>query len=83
MIIDFFTGKPILEPEKTVHTCTVCGKDFNWSSDSGWYGSYKDAEDGKPIEKYCSIDCAVKSGHYEESAGSTKDPFCNLTPSPH
>jgi len=66
MIIDFFTGQTVPDPvdtKKPVHTCTICGKKFNWDGNSGWYGSYKDAEDGGPIEKYCSDECALKSGH--------------------
>lgn len=47
MVIDFFTGKRIPDPGDTgkhVHTCTICGKNFNWDRNSGWYGSYKNAE---------------------------------------
>jgi len=70
MIIDFETGKPTnittenkIDPKKKIHICSICGKEGNWNDSWRWYGSYKDAEDGKPIEKYCSRECALKSGN--------------------
>ena len=40
-----------------LHCCAVCDKlapwDYNWS----WYGSYKEMEDGTPVQKFCSDKC--------------------------
>jgi hypothetical protein len=44
------------EPRQ-IHTCTVCGKEDFWSDDWQWFGSYRDLDDGKPIEKFCSERC--------------------------
>lgn len=41
------------------HTCSICGKVEAWDPDKwSWFGSYKQMEDGKPVVKFCSQDCA-------------------------
>lgn len=42
---------------KRVHKCSVCGKYGHWGKGWMWYGSYKDLDDGKEVEKTCSDKC--------------------------
>jgi len=55
------------------HTCSKCKKEFEWSAQSCCYGSYRDYEDGNPIEKACSIECGIKlwGKGYLKRAGKT------------
>ena len=39
------------------HVCSVCGFSGPWTESWCWYGSWKDLEDNKPIEKFCSDSC--------------------------
>jgi len=45
--------------EKTSYFCSNCGVLFNWTSESSWYGSYKDYENGRTdrIKYACSSEC--------------------------
>jgi|DEB19_MinimDraft_2_1074335.scaffolds.fasta_scaffold25355_1 hypothetical protein len=44
-----------------LHTCTVCQVAGPWSSAWGWYGSWKQIDDGNPIVKICSESCFVEA----------------------
>ena len=47
-----------LDPSKKAYQCSICGKVFNWSLDSSWYGSYEDLEETpKGIKYFCSDKC--------------------------
>ena len=43
---------------RAVHFCTQCGKAEPWGPTWVWYGSYKDWDDGVPLQKACSMPCA-------------------------
>lgn len=41
-----------------LHVIAGCGRREHWNENWMWYGSYRDLEDGKPVEKFCSEECA-------------------------
>lgn len=40
-----------------IHQCSACGQDGPWTDDWAWFGSYKDLDDDKPVQKFCSASC--------------------------
>jgi hypothetical protein len=46
------------------YLCSVCDEQFSWSSQSSWFGSYKDLENGK-VDCVCSEEC--KNKHKKEN----------------
>lgn len=44
---------------KARHKCSACKKQFEWSAQSAWYGSYIELENGS-VEKACGIECGKK-----------------------
>ena len=71
-IYDFKTGKKLTFQEnqtvkrdenRRLYICTICGKEGYWDENWSRYGSYLDIEEGKTVEKYCSDECARKSGN--------------------
>jgi hypothetical protein len=62
-----------VEPRRTsdgrvIHACAICGRNEPWGPDWAWFGSYKEFEEGRPVLKWCSDDCAsllALNGHYE------------------
>lgn len=42
----------------TTHQCSACGAFGAWGPEWSWCGSYRDIDDGNPIQKFCSATCA-------------------------
>lgn len=57
------------EPAR-LHICSVCQTRGPWTESWGWYGSWKDIDEGRPVKKFCSDECRGKrkefAGHEEE-----------------
>ena len=42
---------------RALHCCCVCGHLGPWNSEWSWYGSYREVDDGEPVQKFCSDAC--------------------------
>lgn len=42
---------------RTLYKCDVCGKVGNWDKEWQWFGSYFEAENGRPLLYVCSTKC--------------------------
>lgn len=50
-----------LDLNKKVYECSSCGKLFNWSEQSEWYGTLKDMDENPKKLKYsCSPVCKAE-----------------------
>jgi len=58
---------------KGIHTCTTCGHSGPWTKNWRWWGSYKDIDDGRAVEKFCSKHCALESKHCTEEGWDHPD----------
>ena len=38
---------------RRLHACCLCDKLAPWSDEWRWYGSYREADDGFPVMKFC------------------------------
>lgn len=43
-----------------VYTCSACGEKFEWSPESGWFGSIQEMDDGQPLIYACGAACFAK-----------------------
>ena len=48
------------------HSCSICGKEGEWSNAWEWYGSLVDFDAGLPILKLCSKRCKDKIAGSED-----------------
>lgn len=44
---------------RALYQCDNCGNLSPWTNKHGWYGSFRDCEDNKPIIVACSEDCKI------------------------
>lgn len=54
--VDIEEGPPA-PPSGKLHTCDGCGKTEIWGTTWGWYGSYRDLDDGAQVFRSCSPAC--------------------------
>lgn len=43
---------------RALHCCVVCEYLGPWSKEWSWYGSYREEDEGIPVQKFCSAKCA-------------------------
>lgn len=55
-----------------LHTCCVCGRIAPWDDNWMWFGTMKQIDDGKPVQKFCSSACR-KPGHPRVPVGEILD----------
>jgi len=67
--MDIVSNKTKLNTNKQIYECSVCGELFNWSSQSSWYGSYKQMEEHPDKIKYFCSDKCVSNGFVKPKAG--------------
>ncbi len=56
-IIRAFPGRVDWWERAKLHECSACWMRAPWGPSWGWYGSYAEMEDGKPVVKLCSDAC--------------------------
>jgi hypothetical protein len=51
-------GFSVLVGPHRYHRCSACGTIGQWSEAWSWHGSMRDIDEGRPVLKACSQDCA-------------------------
>ena len=59
MKVEYNIKQEGLDVNKRIYECSVCGKLFNWTDISSWYGSDKEMKEyPETIKYFCSDECA-------------------------
>lgn len=58
MKIVYSSERLVEETPPPKYDCETCKRGFDWGKNSRWWGSWKDAENGFDVPKFCSPKCA-------------------------